>query len=386
MLDLVFLIPLIVTFGTISVSWGEFDSLLDLIMTLFLGAWMIGWSTAPIIMTLILLLMLFGREVIRARPGEVELFAGVAGIGMTMFYDVRRMRNLRLEHSAEKGGNSWRKAYVAFDYGANPIAFGSDIDAAVFRDVESGIEAASASLIGTGEARPEDIEGEWESAEQSSAAVSMPLATPETRPITWSSPSSVALIAANLVPLAGAVFLGWNLSDVMVLYWAESAVIGLFNLLKIIVIGRWGALFHGPFFLGHFGGFMAVHFLFIYTFFVAGVHNDGDASGDLAVVGKLFLTLWPALAALFVSHAYSFFRNFIGREEYGNKTMAQQMAEPYSRIIFMHLVIIFGGGLSMFLQNPAPVLLIVIVLKVIMDLKAHIKERAGAQAGRAAEK
>ena len=43
----------------------------------------------------------------------------------------------------------------------------------------------------------------------------------------------LALVVANLVPVAGMVFMGWELSDVMVLYWAESAIIGLFNIAKI---------------------------------------------------------------------------------------------------------------------------------------------------------
>ena len=51
------------------------------------------------------------------------------------------------------------------------------------------------------------------------------------------------------------------------------------------------------------------------------------------------------------------------------------MSEPYSRIIFMHLVLIFGGGLSMFLGEQTPVLIIVIGLKIYFDIKAHIKQR-----------
>ena len=96
---------------------------------------------------------------------------------------------------------------------------------------------------------------------------------------------------------------------------------------------------------------------------------------DLATVIALFVALWPALAALFISHAFSFFSNFIGRGEYRGRTVNQQMSEPYSRIIFMHLVLIFGGGLSMFLGEPTPVLIIVIGLKIYFDIKAHIKQR-----------
>jgi hypothetical protein len=160
----------------------------------------------------------------------------------------------------------------------------------------------------------------------------------------------------------------------MVLYWAESAIIGFFNICKIAVIGRWAALLAGPFFAGHFGGFMAVHFLFIYGIFVKGI-QDGGTGGDLAEVGQLFVDLWPALLALFLSHGYSFFANFLGRQEYRGRTVGDQMGEPYSRIVFMHLVLIFGGGLTLILGGPAPVLLLVIGAKIWFDLRAHLKQR-----------
>ena len=126
--------------------------------------------------------------------------------------------------------------------------------------------------------------------------------------------------------------------------------------------------------MGHFGGFMAVHFLFVYTLFVKGV-TGSDSGGDLREVAALFVSLWPALAALFVSHAYSFFVNFLGRKEYRGRTMGDQMSEPYGRIVFMHLVLIFGGFLVMLLGDPAPVLILVIVLKIWFDLRAHQKQR-----------
>jgi hypothetical protein len=160
----------------------------------------------------------------------------------------------------------------------------------------------------------------------------------------------------------------------MVLYWAESAVIGFFNICKIAVIDRWMALLAGPFFLGHFGGFMAIHFLFIYTIFVKGPQGMSDSGGDLADVAQLFVNLWPALLALFISHAYSFFSNFLGRGEYRNRSTKDQMSEPYSRIVFMQLVLVFGGGLSMILGQTELILIVVIGLKIYFDVKAHIKE------------
>jgi len=380
-LDALFLIPLIAVFNQAFSGWASYDSLFDLVMAIFLSAWMLGWAVAPIILTFILALVAFGREVIRARPGVVELFTGLPFIGLVTTYDVTKMRNLRLEPAQEKGGSSWRGAFMAFDYGANPVSFGSAVSREMQSDIESGLISASGSLIGKGPAKPEDLQTAWETEEENQPATvaladgDRDAAIPDAEPISWSSPSSIALIIANLVPVAGATFFGWSLGDVMVLYWAESAVIGFFNLLKIIVIGRWSALFYGPFFVGHFGGFMAVHFLFIYTIFVVGLQHETDISGNLSDVAKLFIGLWPALAALFFSHAYSFFANFLDREEYRGKTVSDQMSEPYSRVIFMHLVLIFGGGLTMFLNNPTPVLLAVIAIKIYVDLKSHMKER-----------
>ena len=284
---------------------------------------------------------------------------------------------MRFERPPKKSGKSWRGPHLVFDYGANSVAVGSDIDAVDVADMKGQIQMASGKTIRRGDATKEELQDKWAPGALSKlqGVADSPSLSPAlpADPVTLSSPSTLALIFANLVPLAGTVLLGWNLGDVMVLYWAETAVIGFFNICKIAIIGRWAALLAGPFFIVHFGGFMSVHFLFIYTIFVQGVQ---DSSGvNLNEVMQLFINLWPALAALFASHTFSFFHNFIGRGEFTGRTVNKQMTEPYSRIIFMHMVIIFGGGLSLVLGEPTPVLLIVIVLKIWFDVKAHLKQR-----------
>ncbi len=299
------------------------------------------------------------------------------GAGVAAEYDVSRMRNLRIEHPPKHSGKSWRGSHIAFDYGANSGAFGSNLSEFEMAEIKGSIEIASGKTIRRGDATDEELTGTWEpmvvlasnAADESGIDVS---AAP-TEPVTLGSPSTLALIIANIVPLAGAAFLGWDLGNVMVLYWAESAVIGFFNIGKIIVIGRWFALLAAPFFLGHFGAFMAVHFLFIYDIFVQGIQDT--IGGDLTEVMQMFASLWPALAVLFASHAFSFYRNFLGRKEFRGKTVQNQMSEPYSRIVFMHVVLIFGGGLTLVLGEAMPVLLIVIALKTWIDIKAHLKQR-----------
>ena len=51
------------------------------------------------------------------------------------------------------------------------------------------------------------------------------------------------------------------------------------------------------------------------------------------------------------------------------------MGEPYARIVFMHLALIFGGFLTLLLGSPTPVLLLVIGAKIWFDLRAHLRQR-----------
>ena len=378
-MDAAFLFPAVYTFRQALSEWRAYDSLFDLVGALFLSAWLIGWSMAPLILTAILVMMLFGREVMKAGPGLVEIFVGIPVFGVTMRYEVGKMRNLRFETPVKKSGTSWRGPHLVFDYGANPVAVGSGVSESEAAQLRHQLESATGAKIPHRSALAAETSENWDSEAETPViqAVARAAAPQAETPLSLQSPTTLALIAANLVPIAGSAFLGWNLSDVMVLYWAESAIVGFFNVCKIIVIGRWAALFAAPFFIGHFGGFMAVHFLFIYTIFVEPSQSGGSSGGDLAQVAALFTGLWPALLALFASHAFSFFANFMGRREYVGRKVNDQMGEPYGRIIFMHLVLIFGGGLAMVLGTPAPVILIVIALKIFFDVKAHLKQHSG---------
>jgi hypothetical protein len=374
-MDIAFIIPAVITFQQAATEWSRFDSLFDLVAALFLSAWLLGWLIAPLIMSVILALMLFGREVLKAKPGTVEIFIGLPLVGISASYDVSKMRNVRHENPAGKSSRSWRGPHMVFDYGANPVAVGSATSSAGVATLKSEIQMATGATIRRGEALPGEADTHWETEKNEFSESASTHPSPREQPVLLTSPSTLVLIIANLIPVAGMALLNWNLSDVMVLYWAESAVIGFINLCKMIVIGRWMTLLAGPFFIGHFGGFMAVHFLFIYMLFVKGTEGGIGSAGDLESVAQLFIFLWPALAALFLSHAFSFFKNFLGRKEYQGRTLNQQMMEPYSRIIFMHLVIIFGGGLTIVLGELTPVLLIVIALKIYFDVKAHLKQR-----------
>lgn len=388
-MDGIFMVPAVLTLQNIAADWHGFDTLFDVVSTVFLVAWLVGWSFAPLILTLVLLVAAFGREVLLARPGQVEIGIGLPGLMLLVNYDAREMRNLRQAIPPAKSGHAWRGEHMLFDYDGREQRFGSAVDARQAAELRSAIEMAtgvtirSASLLSetNREARQSPRESLMSRLRGSSAAPDdAQAAQPVVGKQAGSMPllATLALVVANLVPVYGALRLDWQLTDVLLLYWAESAIIGLFNLARMAVVGRWLVLVAGPLFVSHFAAFMAIHLLFIYLLFVRGPAAPGmDAS--LAAVADAFLVLWPALLALLVSHGLSFLVNFIGRREYRGASLRQLMKAPYRRIVFMHLVIIVGGFVTLLLDDPRPALLGMIGAKLVMDLWAHAREHAGAK-------
>jgi hypothetical protein len=83
--------------------------------------------------------------------------------------------------------------------------------------------------------------------------------------------SLTALILVNLVPLAGVLWFGWRMFDVLMLFWMESIVIGVVNLLRMAVrlfgAGELKGVVLIPFFTVHYFGFCAAHGLMLVLVF-----------------------------------------------------------------------------------------------------------------------
>lgn len=188
------------------------------------------------------------------------------------------------------------------------------------------------------------------------------------------------LIVANLAPLAGVIVLRWDVGDLMVLFWLENVIIGAFNILKMIANRAddpdlWiGKIFLIPFFTVHYGGFAYGHGIFVMALF--GSMESGDSLFDVAAISTWVTarSLWFALLALMASHAFSFFWNYLRRGEYRNYNLQQLMMAPYTRVIILHITLIFGAVPTMMLGSPIGALLPLIALKIGADIKAHLKE------------
>lgn len=204
----------------------------------------------------------------------------------------------------------------------------------------------------------------------------------------------VALVAANVVPLWGVVFWGWDAFYIVLLYWAENLAVGFYNILKIALAEvahpaeHLGKLFLIPFFIIHYGGFTAVHGFFVLMLFKKG---EGDilTGGHwpcflvfvqmlLNVIGQAY-SVMPApmkcaLGGLFLSHGVSFVYNYLLKREFATAKPQKLMAGPYARVVVMHFAIIAGAFLTMAIGSPVAILVVLVILKTVIDVTLHLRE------------
>lgn len=192
--------------------------------------------------------------------------------------------------------------------------------------------------------------------------------------------SVLALFATNVVALLVAEREGWSVWSLMMVYWAQSVIIGIINVIRILSLDRFStkdfridgrlaeptpavkrqtALFFAIFYFGcH-----ALYFVFVYAHIIR-------------AAPLVWQWLWACVAAFAVNHLWSFLYN-LRLDRQGTTNVGTLMFTPFLRIVPMHLVIIFGS-----LFAPGTSLVIFGALKTLADVLMHFVEHARIQARR----
>ena len=208
-----------------------------------------------------------------------------------------------------------------------------------------------------------------------------------------------ALLAANAIPLIGVLFFGWNVWTILIVYWLENGIVGVFNVLKMSaaegapedakvrastyqISGRpadqTSKAYLIPFFCMHYGIFWVVHGVFVLTLPAFGaITGEPDLAVDIPWGTVLF-----AVLALGISHGLSFWWNFLRGGEYRRTSAAALMFAPYKRLVALHITIIFGAFAVMFTGAPAAAVAVLVAIKTAIDLGLHLAEHRGELAPR----
>lgn len=189
------------------------------------------------------------------------------------------------------------------------------------------------------------------------------------------------ILGGNLIPLLGVLFWGWDIFPVFVLYWLENIIIGIFMILKLLIlnttdIGSFiGALFLAAFFTFHYGMFCMGHGVFVFALFGPEGFDDTGLIPDFAGAldaQQIHGFIW-AIIAIFLAEAVQTFRaapfdTLPPHKMAGQKQNLSFVGYPYARIIILHLTLIGGGLASEALGQPVWALAVLIILKTTYDL------------------
>jgi hypothetical protein len=214
--------------------------------------------------------------------------------------------------------------------------------------------------------------------------------------------STLVLIVANLVPLAGVVFWGWDVFVLLILYWLETAVIGFWTMVRVIIMPRpslntaaagigatrpISGIGAALFLTVHAGVFMTVHFLFLWSLFAGDwaerIHTPAEFVAEL-VLGT---GLWLPLLILFLIRGWFALRPLIlgAPDPDGDRDVLTGL---YTRVVVLQVAIIFGGWLTILTGGSIGTLILLVIGKTLVEfygfrLSGHVDAAAAkAAAGR----
>lgn len=194
----------------------------------------------------------------------------------------------------------------------------------------------------------------------------------------------VSIGAGNLVPLVGVLSFGWDLPSILLMYWIETGVVGLINVLKIrksmtshpVPTGDHAA--EGSIERGQDGGWLLPGLWFlVYGLFwailgqvVVQIANGGfyeGASRTGWTGASNSVVAWGTLS-LVASQVIAYILDYVVGRRYLTVTSLQLLRDPFVRI-FATLATIAAGGVGVALSgSPTGFLAAMVVAKTAVEV------------------
>jgi len=190
--------------------------------------------------------------------------------------------------------------------------------------------------------------------------------------------SVIILIAVNLFPIFGVIFLGWDIFEIVILYIVETFIIGILNAFKMRFANGRSKIAMIIAFLFQYNLFIAIEIIFVFILLgkeessFLDVYNNWDNLVAILSDPNILFTV----VTLAISHFFSFYYNFYKKRLFDKHPLKYYFTAPYKRIYIQHLVVIFGGWIGIVFNTPIGYLLLLVVLKTVFDMKTHMKMNA----------
>ncbi len=194
-----------------------------------------------------------------------------------------------------------------------------------------------------------------------------------------------------MMPLFGVAFLHWTVFPLMLLFWTENVIFGLFNVLKMLVVavqGKEVSVWTGLDWILRFcllwGGFTFVHGVFVMAMFGGGhiLAKAGFPTPGVFWSAIIEYHLQWVILGLVVSHAVSFAHDFLWKGVFREADIMDFMIGPFIRMVVMH-IFVFAGGIAVRILGSPVIGVVVLVLfktgldlfKTVWELAANLRDR-----------
>lgn len=191
--------------------------------------------------------------------------------------------------------------------------------------------------------------------------------------INFNDQSIQALLGSNLLVIVLALIFGFNLAELVWIYFLQNLIIGYYNFKRIRLLKNFATdgftMNDRPvpetpeardktafFFLAHYGFFHIGYLLFL---------TDGHNLNSFEIA-----TIFISATVFLFNHRYSFQINH-QRDLAGKPNIGIMMFLPYLRVVPMHLITIFG---FLVFANSVAALMFFTALKTAADVLLHVIE------------
>ena len=176
----------------------------------------------------------------------------------------------------------------------------------------------------------------------------------------------VLVLLTNLVPVLGVLWAGWDAGPILLLYWIESLVLGLYSIPKIIATGRGTAKAYavGLFFSLHYGLFCLIHLLFVLKLAGPQAATYAEAWQALTAGRGFGLSVISVAVLAALGQWLNWWRPQLRR----TSTVPREMRAPYSRVVILHLTVLLSAVLILHFDTPAITILVLCAIKTLIEL------------------
>ncbi|MFK8061041.1 MAG: DUF6498-containing protein [Polaribacter sp.] len=170
---------------------------------------------------------------------------------------------------------------------------------------------------------------------------------------------------------------------ILFVYFLETIIIGLFNVLKMywsIQFGNYKGLALIPFFIFHYGFFVAIQSIFGFALFSFNgdsfIKEPFNIFSNYAAILNLEGIKY-ALPAIIFTHLGKFLADYISNKKYKKFTASEIMFKPYVRIFIQQFVVILAFFFIVLGEAGTIAAILLILFRLFVDLVLEsIKENS----------